>query len=716
MRLKLLTVLISIALMPTFASAAEVKATETDANKAKSDAQNASSDVKTLHDTKTQPPAPTYVQPVMPTARIGSWRFGLWRTKRGGYYHKGLDFSGAGSNGYVEGDKVLFSSSGTIIQKDTSQAAMTVQRLDNGDRYTMLHAKRRTPVPRGKDVRAGDFALMMGNTDASGGGVGQKSTASAYAKHLHYEYHVRYDSGRQRWVGLGGSKGETTKGRGITFHPNTMGSSSGFSGAGYVVTDPAPYLKNDVIFNGTYTDALLDSYIGTSIRTQYNTLYNPKIPLAPLHPKAKTPTRKFANLPYFKDFMTPEDIAALAGGAVNASMYADGAGYGINGELMSQRMIASFISASDGANFSTLPPAPAAVLSEMTPQEIIKNISFQRYGNQDWEAAMIKLSSKGLLTEYLMMTAEENFLRQQNQRLKNRVELQLATLNQANLFEYNKKIEAMNLTVEADSVPRIIDRELENLGGGYYYDSRATDFDVDNLPADLEGLINSLMEALTLGESENAGAWNNGECGVSAPSGGKGKNIEAMTPRQLILSYYSYYKGPPQVIPWKTRSDVPCSRRIMATGRWQTMPSTLSEMIMKAPQFVDMPYTSENQFQIAKEVLLKKSIHKSLRNFLKNGGSDKEMMDAMLGIAYTWSSIGDPRHYPNYEVTANKKGGNRAFKEPTLATLAVMKRIQQYHNGALAQSSTPSTGTGTATGGANTSNPASNTTGTTKKP
>lgn len=685
MKLKILPVLVSLAMLPTASFAEEIKANDADADKLKNQTQSSGADGQTLHDLQAK--KETIVQPYMPTARDASWRFGLWRTKRGGYYHQGLDFSGAGTNSEVSGDKVLWSSDGELIRKDAAHKVMIVKRDANEDKYVMLHAKRRASTGVGGKVEAGEYAMMMGNTDGSGRGVGQRNTNSDYAKHLHYEYHVKSTSGRQRWVGVGGSKSSTTKGKGVTFHPNTMGRQGSYSGTGYVVTDPTPYLKNDAVFNATYQDAALESYLGTTLRTQYNALYNPTVPLGPIHPRGRKPTKKFANLPVFKDYMSPEDIAAMGGGAVNASLYAGSAGYDINGNLITHGMLASFISASNGADWATLPSAPAAVLSEMTPQEIVKKIRFQRYGNLDWESAMIKLSSKGLLTEYLMMTAEENFLRQQNQRMKNRVELQLATLNQARLFEYNKKIESMNVLAKADSVPRIIDAELQN---NQYYSGVGPmpDFDLDNLPADLDGLLEALMSAIALGESHNAGAWNNDSCGISAPSGGKGRDILSMTPVQIIKTYYSYYKGPPQVIPDETPPDTTCaSKRILASGKMQTIASTLSEMLMKAPQYANQLYTEENQLAIAKDALLLNSIHKDLKKFLRNGGSDAELTNAMWGIAKTWASVATPDGYPS-RYNSYYGGNNSADKKATDATWAVMKRIQQYHRGEI-QPTTP---------------------------
>lgn len=725
MKLKLLPVLVALCLSATASQAEPVKSQSNaelmkNAEEQKAKANDNDSGVKTLHEQSTPPKPATAVQPVMPTARQGSWRFGLWRNDHGGRYHQGMDFSGLGTNAEIKGDKVLFSDSGYITDTRNSHKKLMFKR-GNGDQIVMLHARRKTSKGINDTVEAGEYALIMGRTGKAGTNV--------YPKHLHYEYYVPSTSGRQRFIGLGGVIGYTTRsgGRNVTFHKDSIGLQGSYATSGYVVTDPTPYLKNDVVYNGTDYDARLEQYIGNSARGQYNALYQPTIPL-PLGAGAKAPKKKFANLPTGFDNMSPEEIAAMSTGAVNASLYADTAGYGVDGQLLSQRVLASFISASNGSDWSSLPQPPATVLSEMTPQEVIKKIKFQRFGNSAWEEAMVRMSSKGLLTEYLIMNTEENFLRQQNQRLLNRVELQLASLNQARLFEYNKKIEAMNIMVQADAVPNIIDRELDALAGGYYSDgSSYNDVDIGNLPSDFDGIMESLLAVIAHGEGPSHDAYNNGTaCGLSESYGkGNGKfKPTQMTPTQIIRQYYPSWSVGKSV---PTSKAVPCSSRLFATGAYQTIASTLASAINKHPQYANQPYTAEVQKIIAKDALLLNTYRTNLKEFLRNGGSDAKMRLAMLDLAMEWASIGTPSGFAknNKSVASGNYqsfygSGNKANVKSTDMAWAVLKHIQAYHNGTLASENTsPSeggsteTGTGTATpstdtkkGGGNTKNPA----------
>lgn len=678
MRTKLLPVLVGFCMMPVLTSYAAEMQVSSDAKAIQEKSAKdslAKAGIKTLADQKTTRPILT--MPYMPTARQGSWRFGLWRNKGSGYYHTGLDFSGVSGGG---GDGVLFSDSGELTINGGSYNKVEFKR-DNNDKIMMLHADSRSSGKVGSRVVGGKQALVMGRKG--------KNNTNVYAKHLHYEYHVPTNSGRQRFIGLGGGIGFTTKtkNKGVSFHTNTMGTGNGFTGRGYVVTDPTPYLKNDVIFNGTDYDARLEKYIGNSARAQYNAVYRPNIPL-PLGKGAVAGTKKFVNLPAPLDNMTPEQIAAMSGGAIDASMYAGDAGYNIDGQLMSQQMVASFISASNGSDWAALPAPPPTDLSEMTPQEVITKIQFQRFGNPEWEKAMISLSTKALLTEYALMNAEENFLRQQNQRMKNRLELQLASLNQAQLFEYNKKIETMNIMANAEAVPKIIDKELEQLPNGFYQNQGATpDFDLGELPSDLDGLLDALLTAISHKEGPSHDAWNNGTaCGSAGRAYGNGGGKwrpTTMTPVEIIRTYRPTYRLGQT---FDVGTSQKCDSFIFASGFVQTIPTTLASLLRKYPEYANVPYSPENQRAIAKKGLLLNTYRYDLKTFLRNGGSDEKLRLAMHDISKEWASIGVPSGLKrkggivvHNDYTTYYGKGNKANKKSTDMVWAVMKRIQQFH-------------------------------------
>lgn len=683
MRIKLLPVLVGLFMMPALTYSAEVKVssdTKAIQQKAATDATTKAGDagVKTL--AQAQSNRTIITQPFMPTTRGGSWRFGVFRNRStGNYYHTGLDFSGGGGGT----DNVVFSDSGTLLQNGGSYNKVEFKRANN-DKVMMLHARTTSAGRVGSPVVGGKQALVMGRTGKNGG--------NDYAKHLHYEYHVPANSGRQRFIGVGGTIAFTTKtkGKGVSFHADTMGNKNNFSGAGYVVTDPTPYLKNDFTFNKTDYDPRLEEYIGNSARSQYNAVYRPN-PLLPLGNGAFAGKKKFVNMPAPLDNLSPEEIAAMSGGAIDATLYGADGGYDLNGQLMSQQMVASFISASDGSEWAKLPAPPPSDLSEMTPQEIVTKVAFQRFGNPEWEKALIGLSSKALLTEYVLMNAEENFLRQQNQRMKNRIELQLATLNQAQLFEYNKKIETMNVLATAEAVPKIIDRELEELPSGFYQPNGGeSTFDMGALPSDLDGLLDSLLTAISHKEGPSHDAYNNGtNCaaagqGVAKGNGGGKFRPTSMTPIQIINQYKSGYRAG-QVV--NGGSNVGCSNRIFASGFVQTIPSTLASLLRSYPEYANQLYSPANQRAIAKRGLLLNSSRSKLKNFLRNGGNDAALKNAIWEISREWASIGVPSGMPRKNgvlATSNATTyygkGNAANQQSTDMVWQVMRSIQAYHN------------------------------------
>lgn len=680
MKRKLLPIMVGLCMLPALTYAAEIKVDSAKTDKVKDSANTKqTAGISTLADASTKPPAPNLVQPFMPTARQGSWRFGLWRNKGDGYYHTGVDFSGKGSGG----DKVLFTDSGTMKIRGGSYNKVVFTR-GNGDKIVMLHADTTANIKEGSPVVGGTQALMMGQRD--------KSLNNTYGKHLHYEYHIQNSqSGRQRYVGLGGFIGFTTKtgGKGASFHQNTLGNRNGFSGGGYVVTDPTPYLNRDFIYNATDQDLRLEQYIGNSARTQYNAIYKPKPPL-PVANGAKQPTKSFANLPTFNDNMTAEQIAAMSGSALDASMYAGSGGYNVDGQLLNQSMIASFISADNGSDWGSLPTPPPSDLTEMTPQEVMTKIAFQRFGNQEWETALVKLSTKGLLTEYTLMNAEENFLRQQNQRMKNRIELQLASYTQATLFEYNKKIEAMNIMARADAVPKVIDIELAQLPSGYYAAGDApASIDMGNLPSDLDGLLDSLLTAISHKEGPSHDAYNNGQgCGLSHSHGTGNGPIKptTMTPVQIIRTYRTNYTPPQRFNNKLGSNNSNCQTRVFASGFVQTIPSTLAGLIADYPEYANRPYDAQAQRELAKKGLLYNTWRSPLKNFLRSGGNDEQLRSAIKSIAMEWASVGVPSGHKrasgsvvsdNYTTYYGK--GNSANKTSTDMVWTIMKKIQQYH-------------------------------------
>ena len=383
--------------------------------------------------------------------RRSAGRFGEWRTRESGRnFHEGVDMS------IADGTPLKAGSNGTLRQKGNSISgygiSAVVQR-PNQDYFSYHHMQVGgvTKTPLNNPVARGDVLGRTGNT----GGVGQV--------HLHMNYAVNQaQQSRRRDVWLSNNGG---------FYRSTIGNST--AKIGTYTTDPTPYLQKDLmVANDQYTP-----YLGDSLRRQFNTLYRTNLP--PIA-GSRAPTKEFPGVVRKildtkangggNYALTPEEAAAANMSLVNAAYDADQGGYGVFGgaPMVSYQVLVSFLSSEDGEKFGTLPPLAKPVeFDKMSMAEILDTIGTRRFGDSEWNKAMLKLSSKAMMTEYLMMNAEENFLSNQNLRMKNRVEMLIAGTTQARLYEYSKKIEALQIAAEAEAVPAMINIPLDPAGDEY---------------------------------------------------------------------------------------------------------------------------------------------------------------------------------------------------------------------------------------------------------
>lgn len=621
---------------------------------------------------QTTPATPrTYVMKTMPmNANVpASWRFGVWRSwKSGRRWHNGIDISGSVSGGR----RITYPANGTITQKEPRIGATRVRRENLPDSYLFMHQNVLPEEPKGSPVFAGKSAGQMGN----------KATGDV---HLHFEYYVPCKSGRVRFVGMTG----TRTGSFATFDDKMKrlqqhgaiykGSQS--TETGYCVTDPAPYLPSDRTYNPTMNDKALEAYLGNSIRSQYNALYNP-MPNLPLGAGARAATKRPPNLPQYGDILTPDQLAALKAGGIGGAIFGEGAGYSLNGELMSYQMLSSFISATDGQEWASLPKPPKSTsLADMTPKEIITQISTQRFGNADWEKAIIGLSSKGLLTEFLMMEAEGNFLEQQNSQLKSRVEFLIAGLTQAQLFEYNKKIEAMSIIANAAAVPQILDVELRPMYGYGYEEGSMS---LQNPPQsweqvnkdDLNSLFDYLLQAVAHGESSSYDAFNYGTIGKkSCPGFGKTDRARREDDKQgrsyVTNSTLGYLQD-------NRKTKVGCPPDRFAVGKFQFIPDTYGDYMraMGVSKARTLVFNEGQQLHAVRWRMLKSQRH-ALKSFILNG--DRTIYAAALDLHNEWRSIGRPIKGVPPERWVATDGVNKANKDSNIMVVQALIGIANWH-------------------------------------
>ncbi|UZA37666.1 LysM peptidoglycan-binding domain-containing protein [Moraxella bovis] len=193
----------------------------------------------------------------------------------------------------------------------------------------------------------------------------------------------------------------------------------------------------------------------------------------------------------------------------------------------------------------------------------------------------------------------------------------------------------------------------------------------NNQNATLEQLVKQLGDIIASGEGSYE-AWNAG-----APNGQRVK--------------YGKMQDSPGTITGKTINELlylseaykwTDSRRRFATGKYQTIPSTLKAAKNQIGLTGDELYNAEMQERVFREYLVYKQ--PLLKDFIKYGKGSID--DAMQGAAQEWASIGMPKGRKCQDGVASDGARsfyhsrtNRASPKSTKSVRAVLERIQQYH-------------------------------------
>lgn len=669
------------------ATAHEGKVSESNKTALGGSAQAKGSEVTqaTTSNIQTTPPPASLMMPAEPVDKRaqGSSRFGSWRQwggskePRKNRWHLGVDISKS------HGTKLFAAGSGTVkstINGGGGVNTFSVQR-DNGDVYSYLHMQSKI-VDRGAKVGPGNHVGTMG--DRGTGPV-----------HLHLEYYVPCQSGRVRFTGFyGGSSDRSRPGRPKYSVEKVLKSSGSQHGVldGFGIqatgrlcsTDPTPYLPNDRTFQQggvIAAEGPLTDYLGNSMRSQYNALYNPT-PNLPLGPGARPARKKFPNMPVYNDKLTPEEIAALRSGGIDAAMYGSAAGYDLDGQLMSYQMLMSFIPSSDGGEWGTLPqPSRPVDITEMTPKEVVASVAERRFGNAAWEAAIVDLSSKALLTEYLLMTTEENFLKQQNSILKSRVEGLLAGLTQAELFPFDKKIDALQIAATAESVPSVLDVKMEPLYGAGYGAVDTSGLSVAESKKweavnknDLNELLDYLAVAVTHGESSSYDAFNYG----SSPCKGFSTTPLARAEDDRLGRKYVTQSTIDEINKgYKPKNTRGCGTRRYTAGRYQFTPDPFSEYrTFVGSEYAKRLWVPFEQDRTARwRILL--SVRKNLSSFVLNGKGT--LHDAAMDIHNEWRSVGKPIKGVPPHLWTETTHTNSVNTTSNIMVVQTLQAIQDWH-------------------------------------
>ena len=653
--------------------------------------------------------------------------YGKWRTGKkvkdndhhgGQDYARGLGKVGNQYNMYAQTDS-------TITQE--SFMALVFQRRGIPDRIAHLHLNHDSREGAvGRVLQGTKLAnpLQYGTAFKSVGEVigrlsGRGDSEHSYATHEHIEYHVLARDPRVG-VRILSKNGQAIKGNTTHFRSRNLLS----KGMTLRQISPTPYLAHDTPLQGGIA-GFASAYVGNTAFTYYNAIYRTQLPAGLFAPATMgTPSKQGSfvagkGLPvtlFNGSAYAGMDISLNALGDINSAILGDtvafeSAGFELGGgTYVTQRMLASHFADDNGESWTSLfGNADSASVSEMSEQELVAYIANKRYANDEWRSGLVKLSTKGLLTEYLNAKAETNYLLEKIAEQEMKLMAQEALLARVRMNHKDKELESLTEAINVGVAPDFIKAELEKKGdewiesevqtGGFGGDggySGGAPIDMANLPDDINALHRALLEAISGHESNGSyNAFNDGtNCGKklahTKPNPHPFAPITQMTPQQMLQRYYGAGYYPKDGL--DTSNAVRCGHRLFAVGKYQWIPKTLNDMI-RQPQFKEYltkPFTPEVQEKLALAYFAPIK-RKDIATFLRTGQGKRE---AQKAIAYEWASIAMPAGESIGKVKGGKPSrgciservcdsfygsGNRAFYESTMKVWAILDKIEQVH-------------------------------------
>lgn len=611
-------------------------------------------------------------------------RYGQWRSNGtdAGRYHAGWDLS----TPYKGGDRarspltwmgIPASATAKVISGGNSLQVVR----PNGDAYYYFHLTNPVNKCVGKEfwpsVPGGPgFCGTVGNT-----GKGIKDI------HMHLGYGV---SGRDQ-----------DKRRRHSWLPRQSTARSTYSGGipmkGIKPTadsvpayqsDITPYMSHDMTIKNDYHSP----WLGSTMRQQFNALYGTRLPTGADDPSNFWPGAKYSDgsvriassalkpvslTPRWGKYeWTPDQIAAARAGTIKGMYSGD---YPAGMYMASPGMVASFLKEGDGDSFGSLPQlADAPDITKQSAREIIENIGTLRYGNNLWHEAMLKLSSKAMMSEYAAMTAAENYIEQQNSLVMQRIEILMAGLIQSRTAPLQGRIEAIAEIATADIIPNVINTKVTEMQYAYSgVGAAGTDIDLANLPDGMDDLVKALFQTIAGAESHgDYGAYNTGTknnksnlraCYSSTPGC---QNLVTKTVGQILASH-----------------SLPNSNlgRMFAVGKYQLIDVAMKEALDKGafPSGRATVYTPEVQEALIYSFFLSKK-RPDLGRFVK-GDTNVTAHKALMNIAKEWASIGVPAQGRTQKNRVSdgtvsfydEKGVNKANAQRTATVVAIITKMDQ---------------------------------------
>ena len=631
--------------------------------------------------------------------------YGKWRTgskPKDNDHHGGQDYArGLGKVGDAHKYHMYAQTDSTITQE--TFMSVVFQRRGIPDRIAHLHLNHDSREGAvGRVLQGTKLAnpLQYGTAFKSVGEVigrlsGRSDTGTvekAYDTHEHIEYHVLARDPRVG-VRILSKNGNAVKGN--TTHFRTKDLSKGMT---LRQISPTPYLAHDTPLQGGIA-GFASAYVGNTAFTYYNALYRTQLPAGLFAPATMgTPSKQGSfvagkGLPvtlFNGSAYAGMDISLNALGDINSAILGDtvafeSAGFELGGgTYVTQRMLASHFGDDNGESWtSVFGNADSATVSEMSEQELVAYIANKRYANDEWRSGLVKLSTKGLLTEYLNAKAETNYLLEKIAEQEMKLMAQEALLARVRMNHKDKELESLTEAINVGVAPDFIKAELEKKGdewieseveAGMELGNSPTftgePIDMANLPDDVMKLVDILLDLISQHESKSWDGYNTGfYSGMPCKMRGFSTDAQVQqalkegglkvteTPMGIIAQSYKYPVCPPNL------------KRLSANGRYQIMHDNVRKYLQKNPQYKNTPFTPEMQKKMVLEYFLLAG-HAASRDLILNGAK----ADASKRyISSQWSSV----CLPNTRSSSHK--GQRCNYENSQKIYAVIDKIAEVH-------------------------------------
>ena len=410
--------------------------------------------------------------------------YGKWRTgskPKDNDHHGGQDYArGLGKVGDAHKYHMYAQTDSTITQE--TFMSVVFQRRGIPDRIAHLHLNHDSREGAvGRVLQGTKLAnpLQYGTAFKSVGEVigrlsGRGDSEHSYATHEHIEYHVLARDPRVG-VRILSKNGQAIKGNTTHFRSRNLLS----KGMTLRQISPTPYLAHDTPLQGGIA-GFASAYVGNTAFTYYNALYRTQLPsglFAPTTIGAPSKQGSFVagkGLPvtlFNGSAYAGMDISLNALGDINSAILGDTVAFESadfelgGGTYVTQRMLANHFADDNGESWtSVFGNADSATVSEMSEQELVAYIANKRYANDEWRSGLVKLSTKGLLTEYLSAKAETNYLLEKIAEQEMKLMAQEALLARVRMNHKDKELESLTEAINVGVAPDFIKVELEKKG------------------------------------------------------------------------------------------------------------------------------------------------------------------------------------------------------------------------------------------------------------